>query len=118
MKSRRRKNGVIQLSFHSDENDTPVYFRLCHHCSHVNEAPQDIERCAKCRRPLNFAGLLDEMDAEEIMEMTMDEDFDQPDNGGEGAGTSNHSFRTEGLSEELQGDDEDYPTVAGLNVIW
>jgi hypothetical protein len=93
----------IRLGAHLQQ---ATYFRLCHHCLHLNESVAEIIRCEHCRRPLTFDPTLqyldgesdgehDEIDLEE-MDISADEEFFAPD--GENDLAMDRRLRLAGLS--------------------
>jgi hypothetical protein len=107
-------NALKTLTFHSDEGDIQTYIRLCHHCLCLNESEEvPVDYCKHCKKALSTDAMLEEMDAEELMDLSMEheEDID-----GEGAGTSNHSFETISISSNDFVDI--YPPLTGLEVNW
>ena len=112
-----RTHEIDAVSFQlAGEETEPLYFRLCHHCCHLNESAEEIGNCLKCDKALNLGARLDEMSAEELMDMSMDEDLD--DVTGEGAGISSDSFQIDVSDAQSEEGDELMPSLSGLEVLF
>lgn len=107
--SRTRKRDRIPVP--SERDLGPAYFRLCHFCFHLNEAPIEVARCSSCQRALKFETLAQEYEADEAMIEDLDENFFR-------LSREDRSGFLDDAADGLMGSFEVPPPLQGLEVLW